>query len=213
MTRLAPALAVWLLGSSLAPPSAMAQAVPMPVPSLATPAPGPRPTGPPASLDIQLVITRLQGQKVISSLPYTLAVTANTVGESQLNMGTEVPVPSTTFAPTLSPPTASGAPPAAPPRPVTSMSYRPVGTVISCRAFGGENGRYEVTLSVDDSAIFTSDQAAPPMPVGTAMPVFRSFKARNTLLLQDGQTRQYTAASDRVSGEVVRVDVTLRVVK
>jgi hypothetical protein len=45
------------------------------------------------------------------------------------------------------------------------------------------------------------------------MPVFRNFKTRNTLLLQDGQSRRFTAAADRVSGETVQVEVTLRVVK
>jgi hypothetical protein len=45
------------------------------------------------------------------------------------------------------------------------------------------------------------------------MPVFRSFRSTNTLVLRDGQTRQFTAATDRVSGEVVRIDVTLNVVK
>jgi hypothetical protein len=37
--------------------------------------------------------------------------------------------------------------------------------------------------------------------------------AANNLVLRDGQTRQFTAATDRVTGEVVKVDVTLRVVK
>jgi hypothetical protein len=41
----------------------------------------------------------------------------------------------------------------------------------------------------------------------------RNFKSRNRLLLRDGQTRQYTAATDRVNGETIRIEVTLRVVK
>jgi hypothetical protein len=51
------------------------------------------------------------------------------------------------------------------------------------------------------------------MPLLRDMPVFRNFKTRTTLLLRDGQSRQFTAATDRVSGETVRIDVTLRVVK
>ena len=43
--------------------------------------------------------------------------------------------------------------------------------------------------------------------------MFRSFKLSNTLLLKDGQSTQLTSASDKVSGEVLRVDVTLTVVK
>ena len=51
-------------------------------------------------------------------------------------------------------------------------------------------------------------------PAGLAdVPAFRSFRARNTLLMRDGQTRGFTAAADRVSGEVVRVEVGVRVLK
>jgi predicted small secreted protein len=47
----------------------------------------------------------------------------------------------------------------------------------------------------------------------TDAPAFRSFKGVNTVLLKDGQTRQYTVATDRVTGEVLKVDVTLKVLK
>ena len=43
------------------------------------------------------------------------------------------------------------------------------------------------------------------------VPVFRSFESSNTLVLRDGQSRQYTAAADRVTGESIRVDVALTV--
>lgn len=195
----------------------------------ATPAPSqtpPAPTAPPApppvavaltSLEVRVVITRLSDGKPVSALPYTLAVTSDS-GEAQLNMGAEVPVPSTTLTPIAPAPASgagagAGAAGATASRPITSMNYRPIGTVITCRANSRDAGRYLVQLSVDDSTVFSSDSAAPPMPVGSTMPVFRSFRSRNTLLLRDGETRQYTAAADRVSGEMVRVEVTLRVVK
>jgi uncharacterized protein YgiM (DUF1202 family) len=44
-------------------------------------------------------------------------------------------------------------------------------------------------------------------------PVLRSYQSTNTLFLKDGQTTQFTAASDRISGEVVRVEVKATVVK
>lgn len=198
--------------------SAWAQAGSPPVP----PPQPPGRTGELTSLEVQVVITRLDRGKVVSTLPYTLAVTTN-AGEAQLNMGAEVPVPSTTLMP-IPPPAAAptpGVPPAstpgassAPGRSLSSVNYRPVGTVITCRSVKTEGDpRYQLTLSVDDSTVFTTGQATPPLPVGDALPVFRSFRSRNTLMMTDGQTRQYTAASDRVSGEVVRLEVTLRVVR
>src|SRR5688572_33272221 len=54
------------------------------------PAGAPKPTL--VALDVELVIARYQGDKKISSIPYTLNVNAN--GEpTTFNMGTEVPVP------------------------------------------------------------------------------------------------------------------------
>jgi hypothetical protein len=44
-------------------------------------------------------------------------------------------------------------------------------------------------------------------------PSFRSFRASDSLVLKDGQTAQFTTAVDKVSGEIVKVDVTLTVVK
>lgn len=179
------------------------------------------PAPPPAavaltSLDVHVVITRLIDGKPVSALPYTLAVTSDS-GEAQLNMGAEVPVPSTTLAPLAPTPTpgaaagtGEGTPTA---RPIATTSYRPIGTVITCRANSRDQGRYLVQLSVDDSTVFSSDSAKSSMPISTTMPVFRSFRSRNTLLLRDGESRQYTAAADRISGETVRVEVTLRVVK
>ena len=73
-----------------------------------------------------------------------------------------------------------------------------------------EDGRFDLRLNIDDSSVYQSPST---VPGGNQMPAFRSFRSRNTLLLRDGQSREYTAATDRVSGEVVKISVTLKVVK
>ena len=92
---------------------------------------------------------------------------------------------------------------------------RNIGTAIICGAITtAEEGRFEVNISVDDSSVYLKEDSSAGSPSAVSnMPAFRSFKSRNTLLLRDGQTRQYTAATDRVSGETIRIDVTLKVVK
>jgi hypothetical protein len=45
------------------------------------------------------------------------------------------------------------------------------------------------------------------------MPSVRKFQSTFNLLLKDGQTATHTAATDPVSGEVLRIDVTLTVLK
>jgi hypothetical protein len=45
------------------------------------------------------------------------------------------------------------------------------------------------------------------------VPAFRAFNATFSMLLRDGQTMQYASATDSVSGEVVKIDVSLNVLK
>jgi mRNA-degrading endonuclease toxin of MazEF toxin-antitoxin module len=159
-------------------------------------------------LEVQVVISRYQGEKRISSMPYVLAVNAN--GErASLNMGADVAIPTTSFTPVA--PVGDGKSP--PPSPLRSYNYRNIGTAIVCGATTtADDGRFEVNISVDDSSVFMKEDGAGSSSAGE-MPAFRTFKSRNTLLLRDGQLRQYTAATDRVSSETIRIDVTLKVVK
>jgi hypothetical protein len=166
------------------------------------PVPTPKPALVP--LDVELVIARYQGDKKISSIPYTLNVNAN--GEqTTFNMGTEVPVPTTILSTTPS----SGQQPA----PIRSYNYRNVGISLSLRASTVTDGLFQVQVNVEDSSVFSPDARQPSMPMIADAPAFRSFKGVNTVLLKDGQTRQYTVATDRVTGEVLKVDVTLKVLK
>ena len=74
------------------------------------------------------------------------------------------------------------------------------------------DGSFQLRLNVEDTSVYTGGQD-PSLPKVEQMPVFRTFRSTNTLVLRDGQSRDFTAAADRVSGEVVRIAVTLRVVK
>lgn len=47
----------------------------------------------------------------------------------------------------------------------------------------------------------------------SSTPVLRNFKSSSSMILRDGQTGQYLAATDPVGGEVLKIDVTLNVVK
>jgi hypothetical protein len=154
-------------------------------------------------LSVDVTVTRYQGEKKISSMPYVMAVNANKLGSAGpalLRMGAKVPVP------TIPGNAAGGVGPV--PAPV---NYQDIGTNIDCTAKVVDGG-YELRISVSDTSVYTNikDNATPT--VGD-MPVFRSFQSTNTLVLNDGQSREFTAATDRVSGEVIRIGVILRVVK
>jgi hypothetical protein len=148
-------------------------------------------------LDVQVMVNRYQGDKRVSSLPYTLAVNANDRTISSIRMGARVPVSRGATAP-------AGLPP---------VEYQSIGTNIDCFARTMDDGRFQVNLVIEDSSIYENVPGAVQPGTDEKAPVFRSFKSTNTLVLRDGQTRQFTAATDRVNGEVVRIEVTLRIVK
>ena len=156
-------------------------------------------------VEVEVVISRYRGEKKISSLPYFLAVNAGERSQpTKLRMGANVPVPSTTFSPLA---TADGKPAS----PLVSYNYRDVGTNIDCSARPLGDGRFAVYVNVGERSV-----VEPPATCNSnagCAPVIRNFESENNLVLRDGQTRQFTAAADRITGEVVKVDVTLKVVK
>jgi len=165
---------------------------------------------PPNLLRVQVVVSRYQGDRKIGSAPYSFLVLA---GEQRMNeerarvrMGVEVPI-----AVTTSPSTESGK------TPTTSYQYKNVGTSIDCRAEDRGAGLYVLNLSVENSSAYTAEGRSPSSPPELAMsgdrPVFRSFNVGLTPVLRDGETIQAVASTDPVSGEVVKIDVTLNVVK
>ena len=118
-------------------------------------------------------------------------------------MGAKVPV------------SAIAAPPGNPTGPTGPLAgpvnYQDIGTNIDCTAKVVDEG-FELRVSISDTSVYASIQDKATPTVGD-MPVFRSFQSTNTLVLNDGQSREFTAATDRVSGEAIRIAVTLRVVK
>ncbi len=91
------------------------------------------------------------------------------------------------------------------------FTYRPVGTQIDSFARGVGDDRYKVTVIIEESSVYGDDETSMETIRAPGVPVFRSFESSNTLVLRDGQPRQYTAAVDRVTGEIIRVDVALTV--
>jgi hypothetical protein len=177
---------------------AMACALAVTFSAAAQPPPPPPSPAVQQSLKVQVVLSRYQGEKKISSLPYTLTVTTNAPTTS-LRMGAEVPVANVVFQGDKQPP-------------VSSFNYRSIGTSIDCSAVALDGGRYSLRLLIEDSSIYPDDSATGADKIGTH-PRFRSFKSDESVVLSDGQSAQYTTATDKVTSEVVKVDVTMSVLR
>jgi hypothetical protein len=156
-------------------------------------------------LKVQVVVSRYQGEKKTSSLPYTLSVN-NDHMLSRLRMGSKVAVL------TLPRPPGAAEDKNVPPG---SFTYQDVGTNIDCFALSTDDGRFRIEITIQDTSVYSQGQPNPQgeTPTLKDIPTFRTFTSSQTLILRDGQTTQFTTATDRVSGEVTKVDVTLTVVK
>ena len=183
-------------------------AAPKPVPAPALPAPpsppaAPLPVSPPAPPSAQtplrapvrlnVVVSKYQNDKKLSSLPYSISVNTNNVRAS-MRMGAQIPCPTST---------------ASEGKPVPGYSYRDVGVRIDASAYPHEPGVYRVDVTVEDTSISTGNQVQGATAFA-GVPIFKNFViANNTVLLKDGQTTQLSSAADPISGETMRVDITL----
>jgi hypothetical protein len=158
-----------------------------------------------ATLRVQLVISRYQNDKKQASLPYTFLVGAkpstNPGGNRvRMRMGIDTPVPSVTYD-------ESGKPKS------TGIQYRNVGTNIDCWATDLTDGHYQLNLQVENSSAVAPGPGTSAREDLGGAPMFRRFETFIDPILRDGQTVQTVASTDPVTGEVVKIDVTLNVVK
>ena len=153
--------------------------------------PSPRQEKPLTPLKVVVTISRWDGTKQTANLPFTMWVNSNDGNGTTLNMSQRVAYTSGR--------TDKGE---------TSYNYQSVGTTMVCSSSTQEDGRFRVQLTINDNSIAPGNQKD-----AAGAPTFLSFSTSNYLLLRDGQTAQFVAATDKVSGEVTKVDVTVSVLK
>jgi len=151
----------------------------------------------PQLVKVSIVVAHYQGEKRTVNLPYVFYAA---VGERTLvRTGSQIPIPQTTIK--------------AGEAPVSSFMYQNVGVNIDCAVDVRGSGIYRVLLNIQDSWVSDAANNRPPATGQLAAPVIQSWSFNNIVLLRDGQTLQYATATDKVSGEVVKIDVSLDVIK
>jgi hypothetical protein len=160
----------------------------------------PLPRKAPTPLKLQVVFARYQGERRVSNIPYTLSLNSDD-RPARVRMGIQVPIQTQAKE--------GGAP---------QVSYRDVGNNLDCGAEAQDDGRFKVSCSFEQSSLYSAgDTLAQASAIGQvslgSLPLFRTFRSEANLLLRDGQTAQYTAATDPVSGEVLKIEVGLSLVK
>ncbi len=161
----------------------------------------PKPSVP---VKIVVVFTEYDGEKKISSFPYTLSALASEhLGRRQarLRMGLKVPIVTSSNKEGTQ----------------SQLVYQDVGTDIDASVEPLPDNRFHVNLLVRRSSVHTLEgankEAAWSMGEASGRPILRAFSTEFDSIVRDGQTAQTTMATDPVSGRVLRVEVTLNVVK
>jgi hypothetical protein len=162
------------------------------------PPPGAKPstTSEPAAVRIDIVLSRTSGNKTLSSLPYSLHAAEGKV--THLRLGSNVPVPMSVVG-------GGGA---------TSVNYQNVGSSIDCDVRLQADGRYRLSLVMDDSSL--ADQPANVATGGvttTSFPIIRSYRIDTLLVLRNGEATTFNVATDKVSGDTIRAQVTVTALK
>jgi hypothetical protein len=185
----------------------------------ATPAAGKGPY-PPAKVDV--VIERYQADKKISSMPFSLWVTGGSSerqgSSGSLRIGVDVPIGSTTQT------RGSNAPGSTQSDTTTVPQYRNIGTSIDCYLTMTDDGKYVLRVTLNDTSIFdpagprqaalvSRGLAAPATRTPDTTAAFRTLQFNNTLQMHDGQTAEFASATDKITGEVVKTQVTLTIAK
>jgi hypothetical protein len=145
-------------------------------------------------LKIQVLLTEFDGAKKVKSLPYVSYVTASSERAyefTKVRVGTRVPVYTGKES---------------------GMQYIDVGTNIDCRARHTEGDAYRLSLAIERSWVDGASDVS-----GTAgqlpEPIIRQFKNEMEVTLRDGQTSEPTVATDSITGKVMKIEISLWVLK
>ncbi len=164
-----------------------------------------------AQLKVQVVFSEYEGEKKMKSLPYTLLVVAandvasNTIS-SKIRIGDRVPV-------------ASGAE-----NGTVQFQYIDVGTNIDCRAVALPDGRFRLAMNLERSWVQTTTDLADVSAASSSkgattaerqfhQPTIRQFRTDSTMILRDGQSIETNFATEPMSGKVIKLEITMTVVK
>ena len=191
MKRLTVITALLICATIAAPATPVSAQAPSPV---GGPPQSQQPQGPVSTLKLTVVISRFSGEKKIGNLPFVLLLTP-TNDRTTVQMSSSVPMPSSSV-----------------PGGGLSYSYQNVGTNISASSDRELSpGQYIVNLTISDSQMLSD--AAAPSELTKGLMRTQSFSSGVRLPLRDGQTISYNAATDKLTGDLVKVEVTLNVLK
>jgi hypothetical protein len=144
------------------------------------------------SVKVQVVLGRYEGDRRLSSQPYTLTLVPGQGGN--IRTGAEIAVPTTTA-----------------PGGATSYTMQQLGTQIDATVNPAADGKFRLSLTVTDRSMVTGTQASQIGGSVPNVPTFRNNTSASQAIMAGGETIQFTTVVDKVTNETFRIDVTLTV--
>jgi hypothetical protein len=159
-------------------------------------------TTPDVPVKIQILFTEFDGTRKVSSLPYVIYTAASGTHSNEnnahLRFGVKVPVSTGSAG---------------------QFTYQDVGTKIDCTARRFNDAQYTLDLWVERTSVSmhgaNGDESEwkPGNENPGPQPLLREFKDNFVLIMRDGQTMEGLSGVDPVTGHVLKVEVTLNVLK
>lgn len=154
----------------------------------------------PTPVKVQVVFTEFDGDKKISSMPYSFTVISDDKqggGNYTTSLRTGIRVPVETDAKDQ------------------KTTYMDIGSNIDCGIRSEEDGRFHVNLIFDRSALYPNKSSEGERLVAepNGLPLVRQFRSGESLILKDGQTSENLLSTDPLNGHTLRVSVTINVLK
>jgi hypothetical protein len=153
----------------------------------------------PTPIKVQVVYTEYDGDKKISSMPYSFTVISDErVGgryTTSLRTGMRVPIETDGKD--------------------QKTTYLDIGSNIDCGIETGDDGRFRVYLTFERSALYPNKSGEGEKLVTNpgGNPLVRTFRGSQNLILRDGQSSENLLSTDPLNGHSLRVSVTINVQK
>jgi hypothetical protein len=155
----------------------------------------------PTPVKVQIVFTEYDGDKKVSSMPYTFTLisdenrSGNFSNSTSLRTGIRVPIETDGKD--------------------QKTTYLDIGSNIDCGIRTEEDGRFRLYLNFDRSALYPNKSAEGERLVAnpSGQPLVRQFRTSENLILKDGQTSENLMSTDPLNGHTFRVSVTINVQK
>jgi hypothetical protein len=154
---------------------------------------------PSVPIKVQIVFTEFDGDKKVSSMPYTFMTIADErmsgFYSTSVRTGVRVPVETGNKD--------------------QQTTYMDVGSNIDCGIRSEEDGRFHVYLIFDRSTLYPNKSSEGERMVSSpnGQPLIRQFRTSDNMILKDGQTSENIMSTDPLNGHTLRVSVTINVLK